>query len=252
MFTRFGSLKPTIAQYWLNTIFLVPHVLSNNKRVPLQQCIRQWYEEEEHKIMVVKSPSSIGKTSTLVYLKKHIESTFRTDCMLIDLKNRPTLEELRAMQKQLKNCMTLLVNNYEKSEHIQELLKLFSINLYPNKRLVLTSDTSNYVEETVSGVFILAGLEELVEECELVPFDDKQITEFIGKHIELHGVPKGVEKEAIEKQVMRLDESRRVISSPSLLNFVMHFLAELIRQQQPLSKFGLLKTVINKCNEDHK
>lgn len=91
MFTRFGSLKPTIAQYWLNTIFLVPHVLSNNKRVPLQQCIRQWYEEEEHKIMVVKSPSSIGKTSTLVYLKKHIESTFRTDCMLIDLKNRPTL-----------------------------------------------------------------------------------------------------------------------------------------------------------------
>lgn len=62
---------------------------------------------------------------------------------------------------------------------------------------MLTSDTSNYVEETVSGVFIAAGLEELVTECELTPFDDKQIAEFIKKHIEVHGVPKGVEREAV-------------------------------------------------------
>lgn len=145
MLARFGALKPVLSQYWLNSIYLVPHVLYRGKRVSLQKCIRQWFEEEEHKILVVKSPSSIGKSTTLNYLKKHLDSTFRTDCLLLDLKTRPTLDELQAKQKQLKNCMTLLVNNYERSELIQELLKLFSINLYPNKRLVLSSDTSNYV-----------------------------------------------------------------------------------------------------------
>lgn len=92
MFSRFASLKPLVPKYWLNPIYLVPNVLYRGKRVPLQQCIRQWYEEEEHKILVVKSPSSIGKTSTLTYLKKHIETAFRTDCLLLDLKTRPTLE----------------------------------------------------------------------------------------------------------------------------------------------------------------
>lgn len=51
---------------------------------------------------------------------------------------------------------------------------------------------------------------------------------------------------------MKLDESRRVISSPSLLNFVMHFLAELVERQQQLSKFELLKYVVSRCDRNQK
>lgn len=101
-------------------------------------------------------------------------------------------------------------------------------------------------------MFIAAGLEELVEECELTPFDDREISEFVAKHIDIHGTPKGIDKEAVDKQVLRLDESRRVISSPSLLNFVMHFLAELTQQQHTLNKFEILKIVMNKCTDNHK
>jgi hypothetical protein len=65
-------------------------------------------------------------------------------------------------------------------------------------------------------------------------------------------VPKNVEKEGIDKLVQKLDESRRIISNPSLLNYVMHFLGELLQMQQPLTRFGLLKTVIKNCQGNHK
>lgn len=114
--------------------------------MPLAQCLKEHFEDEDKKILVIKGSSSIGKTSCLAYLKSFVDTNIRTDSLLIDLSLPLSLDDLKAMEKKLKNCLNLLLDNYEECKYFQELLKFFNINLYPTKRLVLTSDTSNFVE----------------------------------------------------------------------------------------------------------
>jgi hypothetical protein len=69
--------------------------------------------------------------------------------------------------------------------------------------------------------------------------------------MEQHGPPKGVIADEVSRELVKLDESRRVISNPALLNYVMHFLSEVINSKDPVSRFGLLKILMEKCQENH-
>lgn len=62
------------------------------------------------------------------------------------MSSRPSLDQIKLIEKRLKNCMNLLLENYEETEHIQHIIKLFNINSYPYKRLIMTSHISNFVE----------------------------------------------------------------------------------------------------------
>lgn len=40
MFAKYGALEPKLKKYWVNTIYLAPHVVYNEKRIPIATCLK--------------------------------------------------------------------------------------------------------------------------------------------------------------------------------------------------------------------
>lgn len=78
MYAKFKSLKPAHIKYWSNTQYLTHNVVYKNKKMPLPDCLKSFFEDEDKKILVIKGTSSVGKASSLLFTLQYIENNIRT------------------------------------------------------------------------------------------------------------------------------------------------------------------------------